>query len=541
KEIRSRIRHVKCDEAKPECSKCKSTGRKCDGYVPKQDPLRLLKGEQQEQISWAAARNDPFLSLVAPTSWKGTVDEFRSFDYFRVQTSEDLAYSLSSSLEELVLQTSHHHEAIKHAAIALGSLGETLRINSSANCGRKSIFWKRHDFACGQYYKAIKILQKDIVRNDQDSINFALISCFLFVIFEFLQGNDSGATTHLQSGLNILRQRNLLHADDGTATNGLSAGSRASAQNGSLVKLHPIQAEISRIFRILDIQATMWLDVRTFNPSSYIATASARSCEIVPESFASLDEACQDHIDLTSRVYSFRRYASRHDFAPTKAHVPASIYAERDFLLEELDIHRCRLATFLACRQTFAQHPEDPYRITALRINRKVTTLMLASYLEPYKSSFYAYSQPHFLQIVSLAALILRPQTSEARQILQGRMHPGSVELNSTGPHPDIPRQRSVFSSFAGLIQPLYFTAIKCPKRETARKAVELLETEPWREGSWDSAVMAKRARQRMQEPDCARGDLVVAGREQVFGACGEEKLSIEWPLATDPLITYPT
>src|SRR2546423_4181892 len=28
----SRIRHIKCDEGKPACLKCTSTGRKCDGY-----------------------------------------------------------------------------------------------------------------------------------------------------------------------------------------------------------------------------------------------------------------------------------------------------------------------------------------------------------------------------------------------------------------------------------------------------------------------------------------------------------------------------
>lgn len=29
-----RIRKVKCDETKPSCLRCTSTGRKCDGYAP---------------------------------------------------------------------------------------------------------------------------------------------------------------------------------------------------------------------------------------------------------------------------------------------------------------------------------------------------------------------------------------------------------------------------------------------------------------------------------------------------------------------------
>ncbi|KAL2349610.1 hypothetical protein BJ546DRAFT_725193 [Cryomyces antarcticus] len=31
--ITRKIRHVKCDERKPECSRCTGTGRRCDGYT----------------------------------------------------------------------------------------------------------------------------------------------------------------------------------------------------------------------------------------------------------------------------------------------------------------------------------------------------------------------------------------------------------------------------------------------------------------------------------------------------------------------------
>jgi hypothetical protein len=35
------IRRIKCDERKPQCERCASTGRNCDGY----DPLRALPFE----------------------------------------------------------------------------------------------------------------------------------------------------------------------------------------------------------------------------------------------------------------------------------------------------------------------------------------------------------------------------------------------------------------------------------------------------------------------------------------------------------------
>ncbi|KAI4104459.1 MAG: hypothetical protein LQ345_007268 [Seirophora villosa] len=493
----NRIRHIKCDETKPECKKCTNTGRQCDGYAPKiGSPAGATR--QQDLTYWSAACDDSTLSLVAPTYWNGTVDEFRGFDYFRIQTSDDLAYSLNSSMDELVLQTSHHHDAIRHAAIALGSLGETIRINSLfPGCGENALFWERHDFARGQYYKAIRILQNDIGRDDLESVNYALISCFLFVVFEFLQGNDQSAVAHLQSGLKILRQQNNL-----------------PGSNNHAINPHPIQVEIARIFRTLDSQATMWLDLRTFTPMRHIPVDSPMSQEMVPESFDTLDEASDELSGLVSRVYSFRRDTSEHDSAPTRAHVPASIHLEREALLDELDVHRRRLGNYLARRQSMAQRPEeDPHRITLLRINRKVATLMLATTTttcleeEPYESPLPRAdeSQPHFLQIVTLAALILRPETSEARRRMsmmrRGLYYAGgSTDPICTDAAKPSSRRRHVF---AGLIQPLYFTAITCPDRETAMKAIELLEIRPWREGSWDSAAMATMARRRrMQEPD---------------------------------------
>ncbi|KAL8970173.1 MAG: hypothetical protein Q9197_003947, partial [Variospora fuerteventurae] len=503
--VTCKIRHIKCDETKPACKKCTSTGRQCDGYAP-QKTTGAVAIRQKDPTCCHTVWEDSWLSLATPTYWSGTVDELRAFDYFRIQTSEDLAYSLNSSMEELVLQTSHHHEAIRHAAIALGSLGETIRINSlSPGCGSKTLFWERHEFACRQYYKSVRLLQKDIGRNDLESVNFALISCFLFVVFEFLQGNDQSAVAHLRSGLNIFRQQNL------------------PASNH--VKPHPIQAEIARIFRILDTQLTTWFDLRTFAPNRHIPIDDPISREMVPESFDTLDEASDQLGHLISRVYRFRRDASKHDSAPTRAQVPAAVYLEREALLDALDVHRRRLGNYLAGRHAMARRPEDHHRITVLRINRKVTTLMLATYLEPHESLLYAESQPHFWQIVSLAALILRPETSEARQRMMG-----GIDANA-------PCRRQVFDFFAGLIQPLYFTAIKCPYRETAMKAIELLEIQPWHEGSWDSAAMARTARRRrmQQQSSHTRWNQVVPGKVDGDGDCAAEGLSIEWPMATDP------
>lgn len=522
--ITCKVRHVKCDETRPECNKCISTGRKCDGY--RTSPVARPAAEQGNSIIRRAGCSNQQLNIIGPTTWHGSLDELRAFDYFRVQTSEDLAYSLNVSLDELVLQTSQHYEAIKHAAIALGALCQTIRINSSVPIGSTSALC-RHQFANRQYHTAVRLLQKDMNRNDKDSINLTLISCFLFTIFEFLQGNDPAAATHLRCGLNILQQQLTLiknnHADPKAIAN---------------AKRNMLRPGLTCIFKTINSQSRMGYDLRT--PIKRPTLPVENPLPVQP--YYSLDEACRDLNSIINRVYNFRRYASKYDFARTAAEVPALIYTLRDSLLDELDVHRRRLAIYLNERQNYHNEPDDAYLVTVLRINRKATTIMLATYLEPNQSSFDAQGQPHFWQIVSLSSFILRPETSTTRRRLLDSVHPLSKPIRKAGDEKK-PQQRQIFSFFAGLIQPLYLTAIKSPCRGTSMKAIELLETEPWLEGSWNSAEMAKLARKRLEEPGRWRGWKGKPVVDTAVATCGrreEEGLNVEWPLATDPLITYP-
>lgn len=60
-----RIRRVKCDETKPECRRCTTTGRKCDGYTS-------------------------LSSSVIPFEIFSSSQELRSFKYFCEKTSLEI-------------------------------------------------------------------------------------------------------------------------------------------------------------------------------------------------------------------------------------------------------------------------------------------------------------------------------------------------------------------------------------------------------------------------------------------------------------------
>ena len=60
------------------------------------------------------------------------------------------------------------------------------------------------------YVKAISHLEPHFLTRDKASFRVALITCVTFIYLEFLRGHFRSAQNHLQNGLKILREINLL-------------------------------------------------------------------------------------------------------------------------------------------------------------------------------------------------------------------------------------------------------------------------------------------------------------------------------------------
>jgi len=78
-----RIRRVKCDEAKPSCQRCTSTGRKCDGY-------NRVEAAQQANAVVLVSPQYPFTSSHGLDL--ASNEEAEAFHFFKCQT----AYEVSS-------------------------------------------------------------------------------------------------------------------------------------------------------------------------------------------------------------------------------------------------------------------------------------------------------------------------------------------------------------------------------------------------------------------------------------------------------------
>ncbi|KAH7303531.1 hypothetical protein B0I35DRAFT_465643 [Stachybotrys elegans] len=200
-----RIRRTKCDEGKPSCQKCVSSGRVCDGY---ETIIRIVN------MDGAGARVGSAIR-PPPTSIDGTEAERRFFFNCRRAIEGGVALhicNVSSFWTRLAPQLSHHDEAVKHALVALGAAHQLYRVTayerSNPTTGTRTFFADRLDvFLTQQYNKAISILCRRLAERSEQSIEsttLTLVCCLAFICLESLRANYRAAITHLQNGLRVI-------------------------------------------------------------------------------------------------------------------------------------------------------------------------------------------------------------------------------------------------------------------------------------------------------------------------------------------------
>lgn len=175
---------MKCDEAKPNCQKCTSTGRQCDGYLTPPTP-------SNNTLSPLIRSHSPEYPLTDSDL------ERRSFHFFCRRTIVILSGIFDPTFwTQLVLQATHHEPAIRHAVIALGALHESSEATSPEKPGI---------FAMQQYGKAIKCLIKPTQERRRQPADVTLITCVLFVSFE-VSPPSTNQTSTIDSGTDDERQ-----------------------------------------------------------------------------------------------------------------------------------------------------------------------------------------------------------------------------------------------------------------------------------------------------------------------------------------------
>ncbi|RSL79973.1 hypothetical protein CEP51_006959 [Fusarium floridanum] len=172
-----RIRKVKCDEARPACKRCTSTGRKCDGY-----------------------RGDSPNSVILPAgvgSVYALTPQARSLQFFTEKTLAGLQIFFPDQLwNTKILQVAQSTECIRNAVIALASFHEQyLKLTSAQPPDSK--------FGLGHYNLAIR--QSISSSNEASSPpHIPILSCLIFVCIEVLQGKIESAIALFKYGCKMI-------------------------------------------------------------------------------------------------------------------------------------------------------------------------------------------------------------------------------------------------------------------------------------------------------------------------------------------------
>lgn len=167
------VRRVKCDEAKPCCYLCTSTGRTCDGYGAKTEPPPDLSGAVLDTSS-----------LSLSTEFLGSHEELQSFYFFRQNTAPQLSGFFGDDFwERLLLQAALHEPSIRHAIVALGSLhARTEQKNGLVRLSHTN-GWT-DGFPLKNYTQAINGLVKPVTRQGRQAIDVWVLCSILFACLE---------------------------------------------------------------------------------------------------------------------------------------------------------------------------------------------------------------------------------------------------------------------------------------------------------------------------------------------------------------------
>lgn len=169
---------MKCDEGKPHCERCVSTGRKCDGYAPVTTTPSTL--------SWHRPRN------MFPNV--DDARERRALEFFCRAAGPSLSGPMDPYFwTHLVMQFSGFEPAVRHSIVSISSLYEQVR------AAPESILRLADNrLALSHYNLAIRELKS---MNNEPLV---LMVCILFICIEILLGNREAAIQHCKHGVVIL-------------------------------------------------------------------------------------------------------------------------------------------------------------------------------------------------------------------------------------------------------------------------------------------------------------------------------------------------
>ncbi|CAI6088519.1 unnamed protein product [Clonostachys chloroleuca] len=198
-----RVRRVKCDEAKPSCNRCLSTGRVCDGYTSIFQVVTI--GPSPPTVT-AESSPPASPSIYQPGASVVSVDEINSLansfhaKYYR--------HNIAYHAEARAILAKLSDPAIRHALVSLRSLHHEFNARQqhySHNDGNGGLIRIHHGLHA--YNTSVTSLASRLGTSPtHQSVCAALLCCQMFISIETMLGNYTAGMRHFIYGLRIMHQ-----------------------------------------------------------------------------------------------------------------------------------------------------------------------------------------------------------------------------------------------------------------------------------------------------------------------------------------------
>ncbi|RKK33335.1 hypothetical protein BFJ66_g14974 [Fusarium oxysporum f. sp. cepae] len=250
--------HLKCDEEKPTCRRCRDGRVKCDGYAtPTKNQI-----QQRASMPVTGYTVSSLNPRIADTSIENCY-----FHHFHHWTSTQLTCCPGSSNFYLtyVLPLAHSCEPIKHAIIAVGA-AHRFYMAGQETC---SPLQQLKSLAMQQYNKSIQRIIPHMSMDSAFDLQCTLVCCLLFVAFEGITGRYAESIRHIRAGTKLLSSPVLINS----------------------AKEQKMARKLTEMFANLGVEASMFLE-DTIIPDIHSGCLDVLQCgDGSDQPFQDLDEA----------------------------------------------------------------------------------------------------------------------------------------------------------------------------------------------------------------------------------------------------------
>ncbi|KAJ9603277.1 hypothetical protein H2200_012055 [Cladophialophora chaetospira] len=468
-----RTKRIKCDQEWPVCLKCIAACRVCDGYGVwggggnPYGPNGYKSKMMQSRFPTRSA-----VYSIPNHAWN---EDRMTFEMLKRKMGIKLSGIFDSDFwDMLVLQASFDEPAILHAVAAIGSAYRSDRL-ARDEYDAKTLHGhmdQEGTRALLEYNRAIRSLKAHLIHTDLCSLRVTLITCMLFICFEYLRRNLRTGDTHLLNGLRLVRDIQARRYPNGECM---------------LVKGNPpdsVDDHLIEAFARLNLQCALFgLGSR----HTYVPPRESLFSFKTPTYFESVQQARRQLDGILGGTYHLllqRCNSQRSD--GDKLNLEAFVHDQQQL--------ESGLASWLQTyHQTLAETQHGFTDTLAFMVLRMYHTMasIITSVCHPLGSeSDFDLHTADFVSLVKQAIEL----AEGAKVHMSHRPSPWSAKKS--------------FTVDMGYIPVLYYLALKCRNPRIRRHAINMMCASPHREGVWDGELSAAIARRvvEIEEADFYKG-----------------------------------